>query len=150
MIPLDDLEPLVRAANAWRRGDPDPAGADAAARLDALLAPDERLAVYGTLAPGRVNHHMVAPLGGAWSEGVVEGELVESGWGAPLGYRALRLRAGGPRVAVHLLTAPALREAWPRLDAFEGSEYRRTLTPVWSADGERRLLAVANVYEAAR
>jgi gamma-glutamylcyclotransferase (GGCT)/AIG2-like uncharacterized protein YtfP len=152
MIPLAELDRLLRAANAWRHAGADPAdapGADAAARLDELFAPAERLVVYGSLAPGRANHHVVAPLGGTWEPALLEGELATVGWGVALGHLALRLRAGGPPVAAHLLTAPALRGAWDALDAFEGSEYRRSLAPVWSADGARRLLAVANVYEAA-
>lgn len=139
---------LIDQANAARRGGaPDPA---AEARLEALHQVGARLAVYGTLGPGRPNHHVVAPLGGAWSTGVVEGDLRTFGWGALAGFPALELRPGGPRVAVALLDAEPLRTFWPRLDAFEGSEYRRILVPVWSDEpGPRTLVAVANLYEAA-
>jgi hypothetical protein len=60
-------------------------------------------------------------------------------------------RAGGPTVAVKVLTAPALEAAWPDLDRFEGAEYRRILVPVFSAGeaDERRLCTVANLYAAA-
>ena len=148
---------LLAAANAARwRGDgagraEEAGAADAERRLDALFHASRTLAVYGTLAPGQPNHHVVAPLGGEWTDGVIEGDLVPVGWGATLGYPAFRSRAGGPAVAVKVLTAPALATAWADLDRFEGAEYRRILVPVFSpgrAD-ERRLYTVANLYAAA-
>ena len=48
-----------------------------------------RLATYGSLAPGRPNHHQLDGLEGRWSEGDVYGRLVDAGWGASLGYPAL-------------------------------------------------------------
>jgi hypothetical protein len=84
-------------------------------------------------------------------EGVVDGDLIVYGSGAASGYSALTLRRDGPAVGVHVLTSAALRGAWDELDAFEGAEYRRVLVPVWSS-GERetrRLVTVANIYEAA-
>ena len=140
-LPLDDVLRLVAAANAARDG-------DAARQLDALFRTSHTLAVYGTLAPGQPNHHIVAPFGGEWTRGVVEGELLPSGWGAGLGYAGLRPRAGGAVVAVQVLTAPALQTAWPMLDEFEGDDYQRVLVPVFRDDGSRHLQTVANVYAA--
>ncbi len=146
---------LIDAANAARvranpRADARTGDLDAEAQLESLFGTGERLAVYGSLAPGRQNHHIVAPLGGTWTEGVVEGDLFDYGWGAAVGFPGLHPRPGGPAVAVHVLASPALPAAWPDLDAFEGSEYRRVLVPVWSdADhATRRLVTVANLYEA--
>jgi hypothetical protein len=82
---------------------------------------------------------------------VVEGDLSAEGWGATLGYPALRPRAGGAAVAVRVLTSPALPAAWPMLDEFEGPGYRRILAPVFRpgpADA-RSLHGVANIYAAA-
>ena len=145
---------LIDVANASRQRASDdawPPGSDAQARLDSLFRTDEQLAVYGSLAPGRQNHHIVAPYGGAWTGGFVEGDLHEYGWGTAIGFPALRLRSGGPSVPVHLLTSGNLRAAWAELDEFEGREYRRVLVPVWSANDrdKRILLTVANIYEAA-
>jgi gamma-glutamylcyclotransferase (GGCT)/AIG2-like uncharacterized protein YtfP len=153
----DEVNRLVAAANAARwRGDgageaEDGDAADAERRLDALFRTSETLAVYGSLAPGQPNHHVVAPLGGEWTDGVVEGDLYPVGWGAALGYLAFRPHVGGPAVAVKVLTAPGLAAAWPDLDRFEGAEYRRILVPVFSPGptGERRLHTVANLYAAA-
>jgi gamma-glutamylcyclotransferase (GGCT)/AIG2-like uncharacterized protein YtfP len=155
-LSLAEVTRLVTAANATRwRSDVSgqahaPGAVDAERRLEALFRLSHTLAVYGTLAPGRPNHHVVAPLGGEWTHGLVEGDLSPVGWGATLGYPAFRPRAGGPAVAVQVLTSPALAAAWPTLDRFEGPEYRRILVPVFSpgpADG-RRLYTVANLYAA--
>src|ERR1700733_10423453 len=58
---------------------------------DASEAHDRRLAVYGTLAPGRVNHHQISALAGNWKRGTVKGKLLSSGWGAALGFPGLIL-----------------------------------------------------------
>ncbi len=95
---------------------------------------DHRLAVYGTLAPGRSNHHQLAGLRGAWRDGVVTGVFVPTGWGATLGYPAVVLADDGPEVAVMVFESPDLPAHWDRLDAFEGSMYRRTRVRV-AVDG---------------
>ncbi|WP_420127375.1 gamma-glutamylcyclotransferase family protein [Longimicrobium sp.] len=154
---LDEVNRLVAAANAarWRdegadRGD-DTDADDAERRLEDLFQTGQTLAVYGTLAPGEPNHHVVAPLGGEWTDGVVEGDLFPVGWGATLGYPAFRPVTGGAAVAAKVLTSAALPAAWPELDRFEGAEYRRILVPVFAAGpaDERRLHTVANLYAAA-
>jgi len=45
-----------------------------------------RLAVYGSLQPGRENHYLLAKYPGSWSRGRVRGDLVNAGWGAAGGY----------------------------------------------------------------
>src|SRR5262245_49733801 len=47
------------------------AGANAMASTEATT----RLASYGTLAPGKPNHHQLYPLKGRWLRGVVRGHL---------------------------------------------------------------------------
>ena len=146
----------MTAANAVRRqrdASGSAVGTDgrcAERQLDAVFRTSHTLAVYGTLAPGQPNHHIVAPLGGEWTEGLIEGDLLPVGWGAALGYPGFRPRVGGAAVAVRVLTAPLLATAWPTLDRFEGPEYQRILVPVFSAElsPERRLYTVANLYAA--
>jgi gamma-glutamylcyclotransferase (GGCT)/AIG2-like uncharacterized protein YtfP len=48
-----------------------------------------RLAVYGSLAPGRENHWVLAGMSGAWQKGSVRGRLHPEGWGATEGYPAI-------------------------------------------------------------
>ncbi|WP_448624299.1 gamma-glutamylcyclotransferase family protein [Geodermatophilus sp. URMC 64] len=96
---------------------------------------DHRLATYGSLAPGRPNHHHVAGLGGRWFAGEVHGRLVEAGWGAALGYPALVLDPDGAAVDVQVLESADLPAHWSRLDDFEGRGYERVLTTVHTATG---------------
>jgi len=104
---------------------------------DPSEAPDTRLAVYGTLAPGRVNHHQISALAGKWQRGTVKGKLFSSGWGAALGFPGLILDPLGPSIDVLLFESTDLPEHWARLDEFEGSGYRRVVTAVNTEAGER-------------
>jgi gamma-glutamylcyclotransferase (GGCT)/AIG2-like uncharacterized protein YtfP len=115
--------------------------------LDSLFGTSSRFAVYGTLAPGAPNHHVLEDLGGEWREGCVHGELRQRGWGAQQGYPAIRWKPGTDRIPVKLLVSEDLERHWRRLDEFEGPEYQRILVPVYSGD---EVVAVANIYEARR
>jgi gamma-glutamylcyclotransferase (GGCT)/AIG2-like uncharacterized protein YtfP len=106
-----------------------------AAMTERKRAADRRLATYGTLAPGRPNHHQLARLKGQWRQGTVRGRLVKAGWGAALGFPGLILDPSGSVVEVHLFESDDLPHHWARLDAFEGTGYRRTVTQVHTADG---------------
>jgi gamma-glutamylcyclotransferase (GGCT)/AIG2-like uncharacterized protein YtfP len=95
-----------------------------------------RLAVYGTLAPGRENHRQLADLQGQWQRGTVRGNLTNAGWGSALGYPGLILDPSGPVVEVYLFESLDLPDHWARLDEFEGDGYQRVITQVRLADGE--------------
>ena len=105
-LSLPEVRRLVAAANAVRRqrdASGSSAGSDgrrAERHLDAHFGTSRTLAVYGTLAPGQPNHHVVAPLGGEWTDGLIEGDLLPAGWGAALGYPGFRPRVGAAAVAV--------------------------------------------------
>jgi gamma-glutamylcyclotransferase (GGCT)/AIG2-like uncharacterized protein YtfP len=148
VIDLDGLTATLRRVNALRHGAAGPSQLEQLRVLedtvDQLFGASRSLAVYGSLVPGGSNHYLVQPLGGEWSRGHVEGERYETGWGAPQGYAAMRWIPGAPPIDVHVLITPALTDFWPTLDAFEGSDYRRSLVPVMRAG---RLVAVANLYE---
>ena len=68
-VSLSEVRRLVDAANAARRQSDASGvavGSDdgrAERRLDALFGTGHTLAVYGTLAPGQPNHHVLASLG---------------------------------------------------------------------------------------
>ncbi|GMM83898.1 hypothetical protein [Pseudoalteromonas sp. MTN2-4] len=49
----------------------------------------ERLFVYGTLAPGKPNEHILQEVEGEWLPATVKGELHQTGWGAELGFPAI-------------------------------------------------------------
>jgi hypothetical protein len=105
-LSLPEVRRLVAAANAVRRqrdASGSAVGSDgrrAERHLDALFRTSHTLAVYGTLAPGQPNHHIVAPLRGEWTDGLIEGDLLPVGWGADLGYPGFRPRVGGAAVVV--------------------------------------------------
>lgn len=112
--------------------------------IEEQFGASRRLAVYGSLAPGEVNHYVIADLAGSWEDGIVTGLLAPADAGSETGFPALRWRAGGPPVTARLLVSDALPANWRRLDAFEGPAYRRILVPVHAANGA--LLGVANLY----
>lgn len=112
--------------------------------LEASYQCSHHLVVYGTLAPGRVNHNQVEHIIGKWRDDVyVEGEFVNSGWAVEFGYPMIRWKPGGSRIASYLLTSAMLPAYWPDLDRFEGSEYCRILIPVFDQHG---FVTVGNVY----
>ncbi|MCR9270240.1 MAG: gamma-glutamylcyclotransferase [Hyphomonadaceae bacterium] len=94
-----------------------------------------RLAIYGTLAPGRVNHDQVSMIDGTWRDGVVRGWLSEDGWGATLGFPGLKLDPDGEVIKVQVLESPDLPAHWARLDEFEGAEYARVVASVETETG---------------
>lgn len=139
-----ELAEALMALNA-RRAAGEAAERDALEReVEERFGASHRLAVYGSLAPGEVNHHAIADLSGTWEDGIVTGMLHSPGPGGTSHFPVLRWRAGGPPVAARLFVSDALPAHWSRLDAFEGAAYRRILVPVHSGRGA--LLAVANLY----
>ena len=111
--------------------------------IERLFKPSRKLAIYGTLAPGKVNHHQIADLGGDWCDAALRGETRPILEGAHKGLPGLRLDLAASPVPVKLLQSAKLPAAWARLDAFEGPEIQRLLA-MFEQDGE--LLGVANVY----
>ncbi len=110
------------------------------ALLDELLDhPSQRLAVYGTLAPGKTNHHVIAEIQGTWDRGWIRGVLGRIG-----PYPACRWKPHAMRIPVQVLSSSRLLDHWERLDRFEGTAYRRILAPVTNAGGR---VHVANLYE---
>ncbi len=96
------------------------------------------LATYGTLAPGRPNHHQLVGLTGHWQQGTVKGRLVDAGWGAGLGYPGLILDPAGDIIEVHIFQSTDLPAHWQRLDEFEGAGYQRVTTQVTLSGGNEQ------------
>jgi gamma-glutamylcyclotransferase (GGCT)/AIG2-like uncharacterized protein YtfP len=106
--------------------------------IDCLLGfPSRKLVVYGTLAPEQPNHNVVEAISGTWSPCVVRGSVRRQ-----FGFPVLSWNPSGPEIQAQLLVSADLPQSWSRLDAFEGSAYRRHLIPA-ILEGE---LIVANVY----
>ena len=96
---------------------------------------DTRLAVYGTLAPGKSNHNQIASLRGTWRPGTVVGRLLQKGWAVDQGYPALVLEASGTQISVQIFESLDLPVHWRRLDEFEGPKYQRVMTEVQTDEG---------------
>lgn len=94
----------------------------------------DRLFVYGTLAPGKPNEHVLAKLAGTWEPATIRGTLHPKGWGAALGYPVVILDDAGETVEGQLFSSTELAEFWGELDEFEGAAYKREITTVKLAD----------------
>jgi gamma-glutamylcyclotransferase (GGCT)/AIG2-like uncharacterized protein YtfP len=106
--------------------------------------PEHKLFVYGSLQPGRENHHMLSELKGTWMKGYVTGDLVDQGWGASLGYPAMVWNPDGEKINGQLLISEELPDHWQRLDELEGKDYKRILVPVFCGQE----IHVAHIYSA--
>ena len=105
------------------------------------------LFVYGSLAPGKVNAHLLEPLVGTWSEARVAGSLHHVGWAAELGFLGIKL---GPRsidrldvaeghddvVSGFIFESDQLADVWPELDRFEGRDYHPVQTTAHLVSGD--------------
>ena len=90
----------------------------------------QRLFVYGTLAPGRPNEHVLSEIGGSWEAATVTGKLYPKGWGAEMGYPGIVLDEHGNEIQGFLFSSEKLSDHWVRIDDFEGESYERVLTVV--------------------
>jgi gamma-glutamylcyclotransferase (GGCT)/AIG2-like uncharacterized protein YtfP len=95
----------------------------------------DRIFIYGTLAPGKPNEHVMADIPGEWEPATVRGRLHEEGWGAALGYPGIILGPEEGEVQGLLFSSPELGEHLERLDEFEGEGYERVLTKATTHDG---------------
>ena len=95
-----------------------------------------RLATYGSLSPGEINHNRLSGLKGRWLKGTVRGILHNAGWGNSIGFPGLVLDPAGPEVKVNIFESEDLPQHWSRLDEFEGPEYRRVITQVLTPEGK--------------
>ncbi len=105
-----------------------------------LEFPDRKLVTYGTLAPGRPNHHILSDLQGDWKNCTLEGHLEEVD-GLPI----FRWQASVRTIEASLLLSPDLPRRWRQIDRFEGSSYKRRLITVATDVG----ISVANIYASA-
>jgi gamma-glutamylcyclotransferase (GGCT)/AIG2-like uncharacterized protein YtfP len=99
---------------------------------------ETRLFVYGTLAPGESNAHIMAGLNGRWEVAELRGYVYPDGLEASEWYPALILPAANdgsaPMVTGRLFVSADLPEFWPQLDAFEGACYQRVVVSVKGRD----------------
>lgn len=107
------------------------------------MSEPEHLFVYGTLAPGRSNAHVLGGVPGRWQSASVRGEMDDQGWGLTEGYPGLKPDPGGGVVEGLLFSSAVLGSHWRRLDSFEGEAYCRVPIEVTLANGS---IVEAHVY----
>lgn len=95
----------------------------------------EQLFVYGTLAPGRENAHILAKLTGTWTPATIRGHLYANGWGAALGFPAVVPDENGDLIKGFIFQSKDLNQYWQHLDEFEGEGYERMLIIAEFEDG---------------
>lgn len=104
-----------------------------------------RLAVYGTLAPGESNNHVLeSHITGRWSKAWVHGEVRPHTWGEYQGYPGFVVDSKLPEVPIQLFESDQLSDHWERLDHFEGEGYRRVEVDAKLDSGE---MVKAFIYE---
>jgi hypothetical protein len=100
--------------------------------------PEERLVIYGSLAPGGANNFMFTGVEGNWHKCVIRGRM-----GRWRGFKSFKYDPAGEEHEAWLFESPVLPQMYPDLDDFEGEEYHRTLIPVQVGD----LTVMAHIYE---
>lgn len=90
--------------------------------------------------PGGRNHHLLSDCKGQWRPGYVWAKYYQEGWGANMGYPGVRLDKKEEKVHGYIFTSYDLEKKWKVLDAFEGSDYKRSLVTV-SVEGEGEIVS---------
>lgn len=90
-----------------------------------LDKPDQKLVVYGTLAPGKPNNCMISDLEGKYEKCVVWGRIEEYE-----GLPRYTWQVGDNEIEATLFNSRELLRKWDILDRFEGDSYRRRLVPI--------------------
>jgi hypothetical protein len=102
------------------------------------IKPEERLVIYGSLAPGGSNNFMFTGVDGNWHKCVIKGRM-----GRWRGFKSFRYDPQGQEYEAWLFESPVLPQMFPDLDDFEGEEYKRTVIPARIGDH----LVLAQIYE---
>src|SRR3546814_6998489 len=105
------LDQVNRARLGLRTGD-DPAAIER--DIEDMFRPFVKLAIYGTLAPGKANHHYIGGLGGAWQDAAVRGSLGRVPCGMHGGLPAMLLDPASPLQTLKLLPCEGLPSACTR------------------------------------
>jgi gamma-glutamylcyclotransferase (GGCT)/AIG2-like uncharacterized protein YtfP len=102
---------------------------------------NQKLFTYGTLAPRKPNHSILAGMDSKWERCTTRGQLIEVS-GLPM----FHWKPFGPNIEDQLFVSPDLAKQWAQLDQFEGASYKRRMMSVVTKTG----ISVANVYLSAQ
>jgi len=100
--------------------------------------PNQKLIVYGTLAPGAPNESVLEGIDGLWQDCKIRGEIIRY---TGLNYFKWSPNAG--EIDAKMFISKSLPDKLSSIDRFEGGNYHRILIP--AKVGE--YWAIANIYE---
>lgn len=103
----------------------------------------ERLFVYGTLAPGEKNHHLLDGITGTWELASCIGRIFTQTRGAHVGLPCFEPTVDGKMFSGKIFSSSELNTVWNTLDEFEGELYERRLI---NATTEHGLNVEAYIY----
>lgn len=87
-----------------------------------------RIFIYGTLQPGKPNHHVMKGFRGSWTKATVTGSLKQEGWGAKQGCPGIVLGTSSEAVEGYVFQTEQIQDLLPVLDKLEGEDYVRVQT----------------------
>ena len=96
-----------------------------------------RLFVYGTLAPGEENAHIMDGMTGTWIKASVRGRRVSTGCGSLGIHPGFFPDEKGELVQGLIFESQDLPQHWDRLDKFEGKDYKRVAVTAALENGEQ-------------
>ena len=109
-----------------------------------------RLFVYGTLAPGEENHHIMDGMRGEWKPAHVNGRRMDSGWGVQNRHPGFIPDAKAEPVRGLVFISDDLPQNWARLDRFEGADYHREPVVATLEDGNTVNAQIYRVFVSKR
>jgi hypothetical protein len=125
-----------------RRFNLDPADNAGDQRFSKATGAANRLCIYGRMRPGGPDAHILEPLGGDWTACLFPGYLQGDGQCSLDQCPGLAWAPTREWNEGLLLTSDRLAGFWSTLDAKEGADYARLLTPVRIENTE----TIANIY----
>lgn len=102
-----------------------------------LDLPDQKLIIYGTLAPDMPNHYIISDLSGNWEKCLING-YIDDVHGLPIFHWDI----SSPLIETQLFVSTDLPKQWSLIDNFEGSSYKRRLITAKTNTG----ISVAYIY----
>lgn len=96
----------------------------------------ERLFVYGSLAPGENNAHVMADINGEWQPATLRGTMLNPDWRSTGGYPSMILATDSGSIEGLVFESKDLANHWTMLDSFEGDGYQRELSEAELQGGE--------------
>ncbi|SFN05314.1 gamma-glutamylcyclotransferase [Thermodesulforhabdus norvegica] len=100
--------------------------------------PDQKLVVYGTLAPNAPNERLLKNIAGTWQDCKIRGRIIQRH-----GLKYFKWIPDADEINTKMFVSESLSDKLSSIDQFEGEDYHRILIPAKVGKD----LVVANIYE---